>query len=270
MPSARGSRGEAVTKKRGPKKRLKSVRVVRPPVARAVEGEIVSRIPKTKMIPPPDVVVPDRLRLRRLAGAHYITSENKLSVYEVWEAFGKDIGIVESTFQHWSILDSWISRRDEYWNTVEARVLHKKAGELVAQLTKDLETLDAVFTTVGSQIQGGAANSIETVVLDENKQPVLDKNGRPRMRVIDAVPKVFDSRGDAIRSMVAVDRRRDEKRRNILGGLPLAIGTGGTHPLDVDELPSISPSVARAMARAALMAEASDANASPPAEDVEE
>lgn len=160
----------------------------------------------------------------------------------------------------WSSEDHWEDGRNKFWEQVEERLSSKIAEQNVQQFMKDLEGLDKAYAELTRQVLDPAAN---VIVVGKDKD-----TGKDIKAVV--VPLTFESRGDAFRTLALLDRRRDEKRKSVLGGLP-AMGTGGVGGGDDDgvPLPQLSPKAVKAMARAKLLAEREEFSDEPPAPEQE-
>lgn len=250
-----------------PSKQTKA-KVVRPPPRRAstavaVTPQVVA-IPSS-LTPPADLVAtlaairdandptatPQSKRawsawLRRVCGLLVIGDDLERSVVQ-WhrEHFSDLISLV--SFQKWATADGWLRQREERLSKFREAVERQIGTENVRAFVDDLRKLDALHADLGEKLSG-RGNTIT--------EHYTKEDGTKGERVYDIVPRAFEKRAEAVTALVALDRRRDEKRKGVLGGLPAALGTGAGNPqVTVTTTISLSPHVARAMARAKLVAE---------------
>lgn len=252
-------------KKAAAKKAAKAVpppRVARPPGSRgrpivAETVRLFGRSPSVKHELPEKEAPPGSARemqvitrenflkgLRQQAKIAYTTDAQSRGIRWWWTTY-YSADVSESAFNRWSSEDHWEEGRRAFWQAVESKVATQIADANANQFIADLKGLDTMFNTMVDQINGGAANMV-VIGKDDKDQPIKAT----------AVPVAFDKRGDAIRALTALDKRRDEKRKGVMGALP-ATGMGGSGglPSDEVEMPQLTSKVARAMARARLLTE---------------
>jgi hypothetical protein len=148
----------------------------------------------------------------------------------------------------WAKKDKWLEKREEFFAHVRDELLREVGAQHVHQWVEDLKGLDVLHGSLERQLKGEE---------NEYEYDVVDEKGNVRRVKTAIVPPVFGSRGDAVRSFVLLDRQRDEKRKNVLAGLPVAVGATNAVEAPVEVL-VLTPAVARAMARAKLLAERSE------------
>jgi hypothetical protein len=183
--------------------------------------------------------------LRKLAAMLVINDDLERSVVS-WhrEHFSDLIGLV--TIQKWCQADGWLRQREERIAKFREAVERQIGTDNVRAFVDDLRRLDALHTDVADKL-AGKGNTIKRLVPEDGKMVE---------RSVDVIPATFDKRSEAIAALVSLDRRRDEKRKGVLGGLPSALGTGAAPGgVTVSTTITLSPAVARAMARAKLVAE---------------
>lgn len=241
MPSPAKRRGG----KRAPPKPSK--KVVKPPrrkAAAVVEGEVVEAVPQraqrassvVTFTPPP---AESRAAIRHQAALSYISDINQQSV-EWWHAH-RFAHIPLDTFRKWSTKDQWVKRRSDYWRNVEAQVSRKVASEAVQGRVKSLKAIEDMRDGIVQAVRGGVVVEVE-IDGKKVKTPV--------------VPHAFNSREGAVRAFVQLDQLAMESEKSILGGLPLALGTGVGSTDDSNAPPvPFSETQLRAMSHAALRAQ---------------
>jgi len=219
-----------------------------PPAKKQNRNEVTVEVPsstlgvKAKL----EALVPlggESLRsMRHTAGLRFIFDREKRTVGWWWtNHYSKAIALVR--FKSWSSQDKWIARRQEQWREIEAVAARNLASAHVRVLQKDLEALDQIQGSLASALVG---NGLQEIEINGKKEKVL------------IVPHGFESRAEALRVLTLLDKRRDEKRREVMGGLP-AGGTGMEASAEDSELiPGVSPKVAEALARAYLQATAEE------------
>lgn len=163
--------------------------------------------------------------LREIAGEAFVADREKRTVsWWATEMLG-DL-VAKKTVERWAQEDGWIARRERMTEVMREEVLHGIATEHARLLLRDLRALDELHEELVGQLSG------------------LDAGG--------AVPPSFTSRAEAMRALVALDRRRDEKRRLIVDASP---PTPAPAPVFSPEVRPLAPEVARAMAHARIRAE---------------
>lgn len=195
--------------------------------------------------------------LRHFLGTRFCTDPEKPTLTWFAEHIAKPHGVSRTTCETWCGGDNWMMRREEYWRRVEQKLLAEIATVQIRQWSKDLEMLDGMYEQLGSQL-AGKGNEIE--LDDEGGEATDDDKAKgaaaahpPRKRKALIVPPLFARRVEAVRSLVEIDKRRDEKRRSVIGGLPMAVsGTAGAE-IEEDALPSLTPHEARAWAHAKML-----------------
>lgn len=162
--------------------------------------------------------------------------------------------VAAQTFRLWAAEGKWLDKREEFLRIAREEMLREVGQEHVRQWISDLRSLDGLVDTLGAQIAGESNTTRVTVVKED---------GTPVEVSVAIVPATFLSRGDAIRSFVALDKQRDEKRKNVLTALPIATATATAVEVPVTEA-TVSLPVALAMARAKLLAERAESEAETP------
>jgi hypothetical protein len=179
--------------------------------------------------------------IRRVAAQVVINDDIERSVVHWWRESFSDL-VEQSTFCKWAVSDRWLAQRQERLEKFREAVERQIGTDNVRAFVEDLRKLDAIHTDLAQKIQG-----------DGNAFEVVDADSKKRTLVV--VPTQFEKRSEAITALVALDRRRDDKRKGVLGGLPAALGTGGGELQPVAVNLGLSPAVARAMAKAKMLAE---------------
>lgn len=163
--------------------------------------------------------------LREIAGEAFVADRARRSVtWWATEMLG-DL-VAKKTVERWAQEDGWIARRERVLEAMREEVLRGIATEHAQLLLRDLRALDVIHEELVEKLSG------------------VDAAG--------AVPTAFTSRAEAFRALVALDRRRDEKRRLIVDAMPQVEPPAARPPQEVLQL---RPEVARAMAHARIRAE---------------
>lgn len=199
-------------------------------------------------------------RLRLIAGM-LVAHDDLMRTVVQWHTDHFSDLISLSAFQRWSIEDRWLQKRGDRQQRIREEIERQIGTENVRSFIADLKKLDVLHDDIS-----GALTGERNVVVQE----YTDEKGVVHKREIQVVPVGFEKRSEAVRALVDLDRRRDEKRKGVLGGLPAALGTGSVEPGGgnvVNVTVQISPNVARAMARAKLIAERGEIEGGAPPED---
>lgn len=249
-----GKRPTAPTK---PAPAAKPVKVVRPPGAKVspilAPADLPGRLEALRAERDPDATPQERrswsARLRLIAGLLVVNDDLARSVVQ-WHAEHFHDLIAVDTFQRWSAEDKWLSKREERQERIREEIERQIGTATVRSFLDDLKKLDVLHEDIADAIVGR-----RNIVRQSYTDP---KTGEVKMRDVEVVPLAFEKRSEAVQALVALDRRRDEKRKGVLGGLPAALGSGvggQGQQVTVTASITISPQVARAMARAKLIAE---------------
>lgn len=184
--------------------------------------------------------------LRRICGLLFIADDMERSVVGWHREIADDLIGVDQ-FQRWATADGWLKAREERLVKFREAVERQIGTDNVRTFVRDLEKLDELHEDVAGKL-AGRGNKLEVEYVNDE--------GKLCKRFVEVVPTTFEKRSEAVKALVELDRRRDEKRKGVLGGLPTALGTGaGPREFTVTTTLTLSPGVARAMARAKLVAE---------------
>lgn len=159
--------------------------------------------------------------LRELAAQAFVSDREQRSV--AWHARQLADLVSTKTVESWSAKDRWVERRAQFIVEVREAVLREIGASQASQFIDDLRQLDAIYVALAGAL----------------------------LRDDGAVPATFTSRAEAIRCLLTIDQRRDEKRQLLDAARPAALPTREVAP-PVLALPA---HVARAMAHARLRAE---------------
>jgi hypothetical protein len=162
--------------------------------------------------------------LRELAAQVFVSDREQRPV--AWHARQLADLVSPKTVEVWSARDRWLDRRAAFLEKVRAAVLNEIGVAYAAEYIDDLRQLDALYGRLAGALLAG-------------------ERGAP------TVPPTFTSRAEAMRCLLALDQRRDEKRR-ALGQL---VRPPAEPPPALEEPALIPARVARAMAHARLRAE---------------
>jgi hypothetical protein len=165
--------------------------------------------------------------LRALVAQAFITDREQRA--RAWHAAQVADLVSAKTVQAWSSKDGWLEKRSDFQRRICDDVLKQLGADHVRHYVADLVGLDELYRRVAATLLG-----------------VAEAGDRE-------VPTAFGSRAEAIRCLLLLDARRDEKRRLLERHQPAVSPSAPATPSA-----PIPPHVARAMAHARLLAERGD------------
>lgn len=89
--------------------------------------------------------------LRRLAGIHYTTSLEGISI----RAMSEDpifSSVAEETLEHWSMRDGWVARRNQYYDGIEAQTRRQIGEEQLKATIEQVKDLEAIAGKIHTKL----------------------------------------------------------------------------------------------------------------------
>jgi hypothetical protein len=186
------------------------------------------------------------IRLRLLAEMLVVNDDEDRPIVEWWRDHFSEY-VNQARFSLWASKGGWLRAREDRKQRFREQVEQQIGTDNVRKFLEDLKKLDVLHDEVTDRL-AGKGNRVT--------QDYVDDAGKKRTRTVPIVPETFEKRSEAFSVLVALDRRRDEKRKGVLGGLPSAFGTAGNGTeVTISATLTLSPNVARAMAQAKMRAE---------------
>ncbi len=148
---------------------------------------------------------------RKLAGIHYVTTQQSISVYEM--AKDPQWGVGESAMLRWSAEDKWVLRRQDYFDNITKEIETKLGEKLVQARVDSLKRMNEVYDDGMDMLLDGIGEVKSHEGLVSAMVKVADHIERTREKLVEQVVPKFLGGPTRDESQVTPVLTSDEARK---------------------------------------------------------